>query len=196
MMKKVKGAQIALVISMYLPQIFIELDTILIRFTTNETLLLSLLIVALVLMGVSFLIGLINTVIAIINIFSDTPSPTHSTMIMKFVLIPWYFLNFFDWLLMVGICANPWLMLAVPLIICMGIGYTFTILLFTNVHNISYVIHLIKNKKIRLTSNIVIPVVLHFVFVLDILGSILLHKELQKIEEQNRKIDVIDIDFQ
>ncbi|MDE6241112.1 MAG: hypothetical protein K2M08_01685 [Anaeroplasmataceae bacterium] len=195
-MKKVKGAQIALVISMYLPQIFIELDTILIRFTTNETLLLSLLIVALVLMGVSFLIGLINTVIAIINIFSDTPSPTHSTMIMKFVLIPWYFLNFFDWLLMVGICANPWLMLAVPLIICMGIGYTFTILLFTNVHNISYVIHLIKNKKIRLTSNIVIPVVLHFVFVLDILGSILLHKELQKIEEQNRKIDVIDIDFQ
>ncbi|MDE7384984.1 MAG: hypothetical protein K2M84_04400, partial [Anaeroplasmataceae bacterium] len=141
-MKKVKGAQIALVISMYLPQIFIELDTILIRFTTNETLLLSFLIVALILMGVSFLIGLINTVIAIINIFSDTPSPTRSTMIMKFVLIPWYFLNFFDWLLMVGICANPWLMLAVPLIICMGIGYTFTILLFTNVHNFSYVINL------------------------------------------------------
>ncbi|MDE5546895.1 MAG: hypothetical protein K2I88_05470 [Anaeroplasmataceae bacterium] len=195
-MKKVKGAQIALVISMYLPQIFIELDTILIRFTTNETLLLSFLIVALILMGVSFLIGLINTVIAIINIFSDTPSPTRSTMIMKFVLIPWYFLNFFDWLLMVGICANPWLMLAVPLIICMGIGYTFTILLFTNVHNFSYVINLIKNKKIKLTSNIVIPVVLHFVFVLDILGSILLHKEIQKIEEKNTKNDVIDIDLQ
>ncbi|MDE6408461.1 MAG: hypothetical protein K2K50_07665, partial [Anaeroplasmataceae bacterium] len=162
-MKKVKGAQIALIISMYLPQVFVELDTILIRFTTNETLLMSLLIVALILMGVSFLIGLVNTAIAILDIFSDTPSPTRSTMIMKLVLIPWYFLNFFDWLLVVGICANPWLMLAIPLVICMAIGYTFVILLFTNVHNFSYVIRLIKNKEIKLTSNIVIPVVLHFV---------------------------------
>ncbi|MDE7106514.1 MAG: hypothetical protein K2O22_05055 [Anaeroplasmataceae bacterium] len=191
-MKKEKIARIALIISMYLPQVFIVLDAILIRFIVNDTLLLSFLIVAFVLMGISFIVGLINVGIAFQNIFRDTPSPARFTIIMKLVLIPWYFLNFLVWLLLVGICANPWLMLAVPLVIGMGIAYTFAFLFFTNVYNFSYVIKLVKEKKIQLTKSIILPVVLHFIFVLDILGSMLLHKKIQEIEIDNRKVDMLE----
>ncbi|MDE6661502.1 MAG: hypothetical protein K2J93_06750 [Anaeroplasmataceae bacterium] len=191
-MKKEKIAIITLIVSMYLPQVFIEVLSILIRFMFNEKLFLSLFIVALVLMGISYIFGIINAIIAIVDIFRDVPSPTKLTMITKLVLIPWYIENFFVWLLMVGICANPWLMLAAPLVMCIGVGYTFSFLIFTNVHNFSYVIRLWRMKKLKLTSEIIIPIALHFIFVLDILGSILLHRALDKQIPADNECELVE----
>lgn len=191
--KKEKIVQIAMVISMYFPQIFLGTDIILLRcLIDNQVILLALLIVGLVFVAISFFIGILNVIVAILNLSKETPSPTRSTIIMKFVLIPWYGLNFLEWLLLVGICGNPWLMLAIPLVICIGVSFTFIFLLFTNVHNFSYVIKLTKNKKIKLTANIVIPVLFHFVFVLDILGSILLHLNLKKILASENLCEIVD----
>ena len=77
----------------------------------------GLLVAFLVLSILVFPICILNTVFPIISIFKGEYNPSKTTMIVKLVLIPWYILNYVMCGFIVAGCLNPFLMLAIPIII-------------------------------------------------------------------------------
>ncbi len=172
---------ILLVIAMYLMHVMFDVALILMRSRTEiDKVLLTFLIIGLVFGLIALIFGCINGIFAIYNVFRKTSSPSKITMILKLVLIPWYIQNIFVWLIIVAGFCNPFLMLGIPIIIFIGMSITYVYMICTSVQNLSYAAKLIKNKKIVITSWLVLSIIFHFIFVLDVVGSILFHFILKK----------------
>lgn len=125
-------------------------------------------------------VGIVAIIFAIINLTTDNGSPAFlTTFIIKLVLIPWYVLNFFVCFLLVAGFLNPWLMLAIPLLICVEVFITYVYMLCSSLQTVSYTIRLLIKKRISVTPKIIVGLVFSFIFVLDIVGSYLLYNELK-----------------
>lgn len=143
-----------------------------------------LIIVVWILFLLCFGIGFVNIIVAILHIFFKSQSPTLITLITKISLIPWYILNFLFWFLAFAICINPWLLPFAPIILALGVVSTYFLMVCTGVHNLSYVIKLVRNKELKLTCGIVMSIIFHFVFALDIIGSFTLHYYLKPFSKK------------
>ena len=117
---------------------------------------------------------------AIINLTADSQNPTWVTFIIKLVLIPWYGLNFLVCILLVAGFLNPWLMLGIPILIAIEVLITYIYMLCSSLQAVSYAIRQIMCKRLPLTPTLIVGIVFSFIFVLDIVGSYLLHIELKK----------------
>ncbi|MGN0805802.1 MAG: hypothetical protein ACI4MC_02080, partial [Candidatus Coproplasma sp.] len=117
---------------------------------------------------------------AILNLTTDGESPAWVTFIIKLVLIPWYALNFLVCFLLVAGFLNPFLMLAIPLLIGIEVSITYLYMLCSSLQIVSYTIRQIITKRIPLTPMLLVGIIFSFIFVLDIVGSYLLHAELKK----------------
>ncbi|MDE5546084.1 MAG: hypothetical protein K2I88_01320, partial [Anaeroplasmataceae bacterium] len=131
----------------------------------------QLIIVMWILFFLGFGIGFVNIIVAILHIFLKSQIPTRVTIIAKLSLIPWYIMNFIFWALAVVIFIHPFFLPIVPIILVLGISSTYFFMICTGVHNLSYVIKLVKNKELKLTGGIIVSIIFHFIFVLDIVGS-------------------------
>lgn len=128
----------------------------------------------------ALIIGTINFVFSIINIFKGSDSSINTTIVIKMVLIPWYLGNFFFWFLLVAGFMNPFLLVGIPFIVGVGVVVTYIYMIFISVPNISYVFSLIKNKEIHVNKLLIVSLVFHFIFCLDIIGSFMLKKAINK----------------
>lgn len=169
------------VIIMYIVCIF----CFVIAFTIEEEMQNSLILTMYLLYGLCFVAGFVNILVAILHIFLKSESSTMVTIIVKLSLIPWYILNFLFWLIAFVIMINPWFLPFAPVVLVVGVVSTYFLMICTGAHNLSYVIKLVKNKEATLTIQLVISIVFHFIFVLDIVGSFVLHSYLKKIENKN-----------
>ncbi|MGN1373130.1 MAG: hypothetical protein ACI4VK_03665 [Candidatus Coproplasma sp.] len=125
-------------------------------------------------------VGIVAVAFAILNLTSDGKNPAWVTFIVKLVLIPWYCLNFLVCFMLVAGFLNPFLMLAVPLLIGIEVCITYLYMLCSSLQIISYTVRQLITKRIRLTPTLIVAIVFSFIFVLDVVGSYLLHAELKK----------------
>ena len=140
-----------------------------------------LIIIGFVAMLVMIPVCLVSLIFACLNFVHNESSPLKTTLIVKIGLMPWYILNLLVCLLLVAGFLNPWLLIAVPLLICIEVGITYTFMLSTSVHSVIYTIRYLVSRKIEPNYKIVIALVFHFIFCLDIIGVLMLCKEIKKI---------------
>ena len=125
--------------------------------------------------GVLFLVGTPCVVLSITNIISKKPKNPHLIiMVIKLALIPFYIVNFYTWLLIVGGFANPWLMIGIPLVMFLGVSFTYLTLIVTSIYNIAYMLRTHKYKE-RNLAPLVVHIFLQLFFISDIVSSIILY---------------------
>lgn len=141
----------------------------------------TMLVLFFVMLGVAALLGLLCLVFGVVNVFRESADPTKSTLICKLCLVPWYVVNFvFCALVVAGFC-NPWLLVGIPVVIAVGCCLTWWTMFCTGVANLSYVVLLLRQGKLQVDTKLVLAIVFHFVFVLDIVGAFLLRDAIAKI---------------
>ena len=140
--------------------------------------LLVLLIVALVLDFISFIFAIIGAV-------RQEKPVTKMSIVIKALMIPFFLLNICLWCMTVLGMLNPFLMFGIPLIICVGCALTYAYMFMTSWPDIIYmVIYTIKSKR-RPKPSMVVGIIFEFIFVLDIVGCILIHRAYKKSLEEN-----------
>ena len=145
----------------------------------------GLLITALVLMILMIPICIVNVVVSIRSAIKGV-DPTKTTMTVKLCLIPWYALNFFIGYVFVSIFLNPFMMIAIPVIIALLVASTYILMLSTSVGDIAYLVRTIVKKDRDVRPSMIIAGILLFIFCLDVVGAIILYCKSQKTptEEQ------------
>lgn len=124
--------------------------------------------------------AIINIVLSFIGCFSAPIAHTTSSLVIKLILLPWQALNFYVWLFVVAVCANPWLFLAVPIVIFLGLSTSYLYILSSSSPNIAFIISSLKSKKLRDTGALLCSLIFHFIFILDAVGAIMLSFILKK----------------
>ena len=147
----------------------------------QETLTKYCLLAALALMALMVPVSIFNVIVSIKSAFQGE-DPTKSTKVAKLSLIPWYVLNFFIGYVFVSIFFNPFMFITIPLAVAALMGSTYMLMLCTSIADIAYVVHNRKSGKID--SGTKFAVVLLFIFCLDVVGAIILHKKSKKISDQ------------
>lgn len=143
----------------------------------NWTLIIVLLVVALVM-------GIFPWVFAIIGAIKNENPHTMVTIVVKSMMIPFFCINLLAWVMLVGGLMNPFLLLTIPAVICIGVCMTYVFMLTTSLPEIIYmIIFMIKQKK-KPKLFMVIGIVCLFFFVLDIPGSVFIHREYKKITSE------------
>ena len=141
----------------------------------------GLLIAAFVLMIVMIPICILNMVVSGVSALKGN-DPTKNTMVAKLSLIPWYCLNFFIGFVFVSIFFNPFMMIAIPVVLALLIASTYMLMLSTSLGDIAYAVHSLKRGGLK--PAVVVGVVFSFIFGLDVIGAIILYKESKKRSAQ------------
>ncbi len=140
-------------------------------------------IVPLALLGVSILLGITALVLAITGAVKNEGPVSVITVVVKVLMIPFFVVNFLLWFLAIGGMFNPFLMVGIPVVAFIGICLTYGYMLTTSLPDIVYtIIFCIRNKR-KPSRLMVIGVIFEFIFMLDLLGSIMLHKAYKDILE-------------
>ena len=133
----------------------------------------------LIMLGVSLGLGLISLIFSIVGSVRGEAPLTKITVVLKAVMIPFFIINIVLWFFLMSGMMNPFLMLGIPVVAVLGVVLTYIYLLTTSLPDVIYTIAFtIKNKR-KPTAKLVAGCVLSFFFVLDIAGSILIHRSLK-----------------
>lgn len=137
-----------------------------------------------ILLVVAIVLGIIPFVFAIIGAIKNEAPMTMVTIVIKSIMIPFFGINLYSWIQLVGGLMNPFLLLTIPAVICIGICATYLFMLTTSLPDIIYmIIFMIKQKK-KPKLLMVIGVLCLFIFVLDLPGSVLVHRAYKKITSE------------
>ncbi len=136
------------------------------------------LIVLGVLIVAPVVLGLVAFILAIIGGVKNEAPATLITVIVKIVMIPFFIANFVCWLLCICGMMNPFLIWGTPIVGVVGMLITYIYMMVTSWPDIIYTFIFCKKNKRKLKGMMRAGVILEFFFVLDVIGSILLHKAL------------------
>ena len=129
-----------------------------------------------ILLGAALLLDFTSFILAIIGSVKQEDPKTKMTIVIKALMIPFFLLNVTIWFFTVLGEFNPFLMIAIPLTIFLGVGLTYAYMFMTSWPDIIYmIIYTIKNKR-RPTLYMVLGIIFEFIFVFDFIGSILINK--------------------
>lgn len=132
--------------------------------------------ISLIMGVVAFFLGLLNVFLGLRKIFNSPKCVYKSVMISKILLIPFFIINFFLCFIIVIILFNPFMFFVVPFILYLMICGAFGIVLATSSYNIGYMLNKIRNKE-KTWNDLIVYFLLQFIFILDIVSSILLFKK-------------------
>ena len=118
-------------------------------------------------------ICIINAVFSIVSLFKGHNNPSKVTMVVKFALIPWFVINFVICAVLVAGFLNPWLLLAVPLLVCILVFLTYVAMISTSLPDIAFFFNKLFKKQLQSKSLLVVAVVFLFIFCLDTIGGLL-----------------------
>ena len=126
---------------------------------------------------------LANAITAILSLFKGNYNPTKMTLISKIILIPWYVMNFIICILLIAGFLNPFLLVAVPIILIFLVSVTYLIMLSTSVYDIAYVIQKLIKKEEKISAFIVISLICLFSFCLDLIGALIVYLKTRSNKE-------------
>ena len=139
-----------------------------------------------ILLCIALVLDLVSFILAIIGSAKQEEPHTKMTIVIKAIMIPFFLINVTIWCLSVLAEFNPFLMIAIPLTIFLGVVLTYLYMFMTSWPDIIYMIIFTIKSKRRPKAGMVLGIILEFFFVVDIIGSILIHRAYKKtIEEMN-----------
>lgn len=173
-----KKLLITQIILMYLAHIPFYLAFILIQIfkhdASYDNIIIGLLLAGIVTSILILPICLANGIMSLLSLLKDFNSPIKLTLKLKIILIPWYIFNFIVCILLIAGFLNPWLLIAVPIIVCILVGITYIFMLTTSLQAICYTIRKLSKKEETVRPIIIIGIVFLFCFCLDLIGALLL----------------------
>ena len=139
---KAKNTLVLQTIGMYVMHLplyaLIIINALPINTDLQNSLTMPLLIAALVLMVCILPICIINVITSFKSVLNEETELIKTTMVIKLCLIPWYALNFLIGFVFVSIFFNPFMMIAIPIIIVFLVSSTYLIMLTTSFGDIAY----------------------------------------------------------
>lgn len=170
-------------IVMYLFQLPFALMLILARIPNINSSVISGLMLAGVISGALIIpVSITNIVLGFTTFVRKTVSSLKTTMVVKIILIPWYIINFLVCFLLIAGFLNPWLFLAVPIILSFLIAITYIHLLATSITNVCYFIKYHIVNKLSFDGVTIVGIIFHFIFCLDFIGAIILEQKYKRLE--------------
>ena len=149
----------------------------------DESFVMGLLITALVLMALVAPVAIANIVLSVISVFKGETDLSQTVMKVKLALIPWYVINFAMCFVIVSISFNPFMMIAIPVVIAITVGITYFFMLATSLPDVGYYLRRVfVTKEEKITASRVFVVILLFIFCLDVVGGIVFHRQNVKAE--------------
>lgn len=137
-----------------------------------------------ILLAVALVLDLVSFVLAIIGSAKQEEPKTGMTILIKALFIPFFLINITLYILSFLGMMNPFLMWAIPLVMCIGVCLTYAYMFMSSWPDIIYmIIYLIKNKR-RPKTGIVLGLIFELFFVLDLIGAILVHRAYKKSLEE------------
>ena len=138
-----------------------------------------------ILLAVALVLDLVSFVLAIIGSAKQEEPKTKMTVIIKALFIPFFLINITLYVLSFLGMLNPFLMWAIPLVMCIGVCLTYAYMFMSSWPDIIYmIIYLIKNKR-RPKPGMVLGIIFEFFFVLDIVGAIIINKAYKESLKEN-----------
>lgn len=132
-----------------------------------------------ILLAISILTGITALGFGIAGTVKNENPLTGITIGVKIAMIPFFGLNIVLWILLFAGMLNPFLMFGIPLAAVIGVCLTYVYMLMTGLPDIIYSIGFcIKNKK-RPAALLIAGVIFSFIFVLDVIGIIMIHRSLK-----------------
>ena len=132
-----------------------------------------------ILLAISILTGITALGFGIAGTVKNENPLTGITVGVKIAMIPFFGLNIVLWILLFAGMLNPFLMFGIPLAAVIGVCLTYVYMLMTGLPDIIYSIGFcIKNKK-RPAALLIAGVIFSFIFVLDVIGIIMIHRSLK-----------------
>ncbi len=123
--------------------------------------------------GLIFPLLIALTVLSIISIFKGNTSPIKTTFICKLVTIPWFILNFAMCTVVIAGLFNPFLMIAIPILIPIMVFTTYLFMFATSLPNIFWTARVFIKRMPMNKGLLIAGTVLLFIFCLDIAGAIM-----------------------
>ena len=137
-----------------------------------------------ILLAVALVLDLVSFVLAIIGSAKQEEPKTGMTILIKALFIPFFLINITLYILSFLGMMNPFLMWAIPLVMCIGVCLTYSYMFMSSWPDIIYmIIYLIKNKR-RPKTGMVLGLIFELFFVLDLIGAILVHRAYKKSLEE------------
>lgn len=136
--------------------------------------------VSLVVVGVSALLAFVNVIYSIFSIRSDVVASYKAIMILKIILFPCYVLV----LVLVLVLTTVFLIVMnhsnAGIVMLSGLLLIMLYVMSTTLTNLASVIRDAKAGGLKVDSNVVVSLVLQFLFLFDIIGSIVLYVTVKK----------------
>lgn len=136
------------------------------------------------LLVIACLLGLAALIFGIVGTAKREEEPkTGLTVIIKAVMVPFFCINIYLWCVLVSGMLNPFLLLAIPAVICIGCCLTYVYMIMTSLPDIIYMISFTIRRKKKPNIFMILGIIFEFFFVLDLLGSIFIHKAFKEMKE-------------
>ena len=137
-----------------------------------------------ILLCIAVVLGLTALILSIVGTVKKDEPYTLITVVLKCAMVPFFCVNLIAWFCLVSGMMNPFLFLGIPAIICLGVCLTYVYMLMTSLPDIIYMITFTIKRKKKPNVFMIVGIVLEFIFVLDVVGSIFIHKAYKDIQKE------------
>ncbi len=169
-----KKILIPLTILLYL-SVFCTLAALVVIMVSEEEVVIPriLIIVSLGLLLPVLALEIVNLIYAALGLNTPRPNTFKTVMAFKIALVPYYVFNFIVCCFF-AICAIvPALFLIVTAAMVVAVIFTYFSVVSTSLHNIAYIFHMYKCGRLNILQTVA-HIVLHLIFVADLVDSIYL----------------------
>jgi hypothetical protein len=183
-MKTTKKLQIIQAILMYVLQLPILLLAVFITFNIHISDDLSSILIKVALLLYFIVLIPLSIVTLIAGFLTGNKadiSCIKTTMILKILLIPWFINNFIICFCIWAGTLNPFLFLAGPILIFLFIINTYLFMISLSATNIINILTKWTKKELPTSTELIVILIFHFCFCLDVIASILYYNNLKKI---------------
>ena len=135
-----------------------------------------------ILLVAAAVLGLATLIFAIIGAVKSEKNNTMITVVVKFMMIPFFCINIYCWYLLFTGLMNPFLFVTIPVVLIVGVAVTYVFTLTTVLPDVIYMFIYLKRKKMRPEKPLLTGLIMCFFFILDLVGIVLIHKSYKELE--------------
>ena len=122
----------------------------------------------------AFVLGCVNLAFGIAQLSNPKDGMAKTVMIVKLILMPFFVINFLIGFLIMGAFANPFLFMALWIVIPALCVMTYAEMLVTSSYNVGALIH--KKRSEHKTFGELAPFIIsQFIYFLDVVGAIIIY---------------------
>ena len=136
-----------------------------------------------ILLGLALVVGIAALIFGIIGTAKREEDPnTRLTVIIKAAMIPFFCINIYLWSVLVSGMLNPFLFLAIPVIIVIGFCLTYVYMIMTSLPDVIYMIAFLIRRKKKPNIYMILGLIFEFFFVLDLVGAVFIDKAYKEMQ--------------